>query len=148
MLSYVKKRILRFRRRKDPDFPNKCDICGLRAKYVEEDRDIDAAILIANDLQKCGLSKNYPRAIHLTLGGSDDAGHTYFCSLSKLKYWNKPFKRCPDWQLNISNKLTLSDHLAIHHSMNNTKIAFRLGILASLLTVLSVVVGICVSIFL
>ncbi len=143
MREYVRKRIHRFSKRKAPDFPNKCDICGLRAKYVDQDQDIDTAILKAGELQKCGLAKNYPREMHVTIGGSDDEGHTYFCVLSNIKYWNKRFKKCPDWQLRIGNKLSLSDYLSIHHSRNNTRIALKLGVLAAILTAVGIIASLC-----
>ncbi len=139
MLKYLMQMNLRFKNRKTTDFPNKCGICGLREKYLDHDKNIDEAILKAGNLQKFGLTKNFPREMHLTIGGSSNEGHTYFCVLSNTKYWNKPFKKCPYWQLRIGDKLSLSDYLSIHHSNNNTRIAVKLSILAAVLTVISII---------
>lgn len=145
MFKYVKQTIHRFSRRNDPDFPNKCDICGLRAQYPSTDKGTDERILKAGELQQCGLATSYSRNIHISVGAVDKIDFTFFCALSNIKYWNKPFKKCPDWQLHLGNQLTLSDHLAVHHSKNNTRIAIKLGILASLLTILGISVGLCTS---
>jgi hypothetical protein len=139
MLKYFKQRVQRFRRRKDRSFPNKCDICGLRAKYPKTDKSTDASIKKANELQSCGLASSFPRNIHFNVGSMTDESYTYFCALSNLKYWNKPFKKCPDWQLQLGSQITLSDHLAIHHSRNNTRIAIWLGVVASVLTLFSII---------
>ncbi len=138
MRKYLLKRIHRFKKRNDPDFPNKCDICGLRDNYT--DQGTDAAILKAGELELCGITKRYRRSIHATLGGSYERNSTFFCVLSNNKYWNQPFKKCPDWQLHIGTKLTLSDYISIHHSRHNTRIAVRLAIFASLLTIITIII--------
>ena len=143
MLQYYKKRIKRFRRRKDKNFPNKCEICGLRASYASTDSQIDKEILKAAELQRCGLTTSYSRNINVSVGGSEKQDLTHFCALSNIKYWNQSFKKCPDWQLLIGKKLSLSDYLSIHHSRNNTRIAIRLGILAIGLTIIGIFVSLC-----
>lgn len=66
-------------------------------------------------------------------------------SMTIVSYWNQRYKKCPDWQLCIGDKLLLSDYLSIHHSRNNTRIAVRLGILAAGLTFISILVSLCVK---
>jgi hypothetical protein len=143
MLQFFKKRIERYRNRNDRNFPNKCDICGLRVSYTNTDNQLDDVILTAGRLQRCGLAISYPRNINVSFGGSGNEDITHFCALSNIKYWNKPFKKCPDWQLRLDKVLSLSDYLAIHHSKNNTRIAIRLSILAAILTIIGILVSQC-----
>jgi hypothetical protein len=137
MRKYLQKRIKLFKSYGNPDFPNKCDICGLMAGYI--DQSTDDAILKTGELESCGITKNYLRNIHASGGGSNKGNSTFFCVLSNNKYWNRPFKKCPDWQLRISDKLTLSDYISIHHSRHNTRIAKWLAGLASFLTIIVII---------
>lgn len=141
MFRGINQAMLRFRARKDTALPNKCEICGLRVSYPSSMNDIDQKIQLANQLACYGLAVRAPRNINVSLGGDGRNDQTHFCALSRIKCWNKPHKKCPDWQLGISSQLTLSDHLAIHHTKNNTKIAVRLGLVAAALTLFGVGVG-------
>ena len=137
MRKYLQRWIAWFKN--DPDFPDKCDICGLRDRYSGQAT--DNAILKAGKLEPYGITKSYRRNIHAELGDSDSEEFTFFCALSNNKYWNRKFRKCPDWQLQIGGRLTLSDYITIHHSRHNTRIAIWLAIFAFILTTTVIIIS-------
>ena len=140
-MSIFQQSYVRHQNRTSPDFPNKCDICGLRVKYGTADKETETALLTAAKLAEAGLAIYPPRNINVSVGSSHD---TYFCVLANVKYWNQKTRKCPDWQLKLPEPgLTLSDYLSIHHSRNNTRIAIRLGFLAAILTLIGIVISYC-----
>jgi len=132
-----------YQKRKSVDLPNKCVICGLRIKYRNDDDEAKGVLKKAEVLAEVGLAVSPPKNTHVTPGGVPEVNVTYFCALSNIKYWNQKQKNCPDFQLKLpDSSLTLSDYLAVHHSRNNSRIAFKLGIVAAVITIIVIIVSI------
>lgn len=141
-MGYFQNKYVAHQYRKNPkDFPNQCDLCGLRVQFKNDNIHANSIIEKGHILKKVNFANPPLRVIHSAPYGPPEANVTYFCALAKTKYWNQKFKKCPDFQLKLpSSELSLSDYLAIHHSRNNSRIAFYLGILASILTLIGIIV--------
>ncbi|MDB4521967.1 hypothetical protein N9100_00970 [Gammaproteobacteria bacterium] len=147
MFNYIRQRWLWFKHRNDDDYPDKCEVCGLRVSYPHTDTDADTLFNQVSDLRHVGVVK-YPSRVQEMGVSPDRVYYTHFCALSHNKYWGPHNKRriCPDWQLKIpGDEMSLPDYISVHHSRVNTRLALRLGVLALILTLTGILVSIYLS---
>ena len=108
--------------------PDKCSLCGLRVSYSENIEKTDSMFSDVRKLYDRGIVNIiYVRELNVTAGGDGRNDITYYCALSNRRYWHKPNKSCPYWQFKGSAGLSLSDHIAIHHTIVNNRIAKIVG---------------------
>lgn len=133
-----------YRYRHRGDLSDKCRICALCHKYHLDDKETDENVKRAAELDhEAGLVVYPSRKMPVSMNPDTDENVAYFCVLGHKKYWRKKHKKCPDWQLSIpSSDLRLGDHLGVHYSRVNARVANRLTIL----TIVVAVVGIVVSV--
>ena len=128
--------------KKNPEFPNKCDICAFRHQYDQNDKESERNLRVAARLEtEAGLVQSVSGTIDKSEDGSDI---TFYCLLGNNKHWNDKSKLCRDWQLLIpSSELTLGDHLVMHDARVSTRVSDRVTVL-SIIVMISLLLAIII----
>ncbi len=135
-------KLKKHRNNKGEKLPDKCSLCGLRVSYSQNTEKIDSMLSDVGKLYHRGIVNIiFVRKMNVSVGGDGRNDITYYCALSNRRYWHKPNNSCPDWQFKGSARLSLSDHLAIHHTIVNNRIAKIVGFTGVMFAIFNIAIA-------